>query len=77
MIRATRGGSHIGSGSYERTGHCGLGTAVKSLGLATSRPLKLDYIVRCQLTGGRGRGEQRDRLKRKWRELGTDLTDVS
>ncbi|EZF26026.1 hypothetical protein H112_01832 [Trichophyton rubrum D6] len=39
------GGSHIGSGSYERTGHCGLGTAVKSLGLATSRPLKLDYIT--------------------------------
>ncbi|EFR03475.1 tyrosyl-DNA phosphodiesterase domain-containing protein [Nannizzia gypsea CBS 118893] len=39
------GGSHIGSGSYERTGHCGLGTAVKSLGLETSRPLTLDYIT--------------------------------
>ncbi|KAM5479522.1 hypothetical protein MaudMau93_007829 [Microsporum audouinii] len=39
----TIGGSHITS--YERTGYCGLGTAVKSLGLQVSRPLKLDYVT--------------------------------
>ncbi|KAK2867832.1 hypothetical protein FQN49_003430 [Arthroderma sp. PD_2] len=39
----TIGGSHIDS--HERTGHCGLGTAVKSLGLQVSRPLKLDYVA--------------------------------
>ena len=38
------GGSHEGY-SWERTGYCGFGRAVASLGLRTSTPLNIDYVV--------------------------------
>jgi len=38
------GGSHSGT-NWKRTGYCGLGTAVKNLGLSTSKPLKIDFVV--------------------------------
>ncbi|KAE8372877.1 tyrosyl-DNA phosphodiesterase-domain-containing protein [Aspergillus bertholletiae] len=38
------GGSHIGD-SWRRTGYCGLGRAVDSLGLRTSKPLNIDFIT--------------------------------
>lgn len=39
-----RGGSHVGE-SWRRTGYCGLGRAVESLGLRTSKPVNIDYVV--------------------------------
>ncbi|GES62886.1 tyrosyl-DNA phosphodiesterase [Aspergillus terreus] len=38
------GGSHVGQARV-RTGHCGLGRAVDSLGLRTSRPLNIDFVT--------------------------------
>ncbi|KAE8164269.1 tyrosyl-DNA phosphodiesterase-domain-containing protein [Aspergillus tamarii] len=40
----TIGGSHMGD-SWRRTGYCGLGRAVDSLGLRTSKPLNIDFIT--------------------------------
>ncbi|BCR88975.1 uncharacterized protein ACHE_50173S [Aspergillus chevalieri] len=40
----TIGGSHTGE-SWRRTGYCGLGRAVNSLGLRTSSPLNIDYVT--------------------------------
>ena len=40
----TIGGSHYGE-SWRRTGHCGLGTAVQKLGLATSEKLNIDFVT--------------------------------
>ncbi|KAI1174183.1 tyrosyl-DNA phosphodiesterase-domain-containing protein [Nemania sp. FL0916] len=40
----TIGQSHIGE-AWQRTGYCGLGQAVKSLGLATASDVELDYVV--------------------------------
>ncbi|BAE61866.1 unnamed protein product [Aspergillus oryzae RIB40] len=38
------GGSHMGD-SWRRTGYCGLGRAVNSLGLRTSKPLNIDFVT--------------------------------
>ncbi|OGM50341.1 putative tyrosyl-DNA phosphodiesterase [Aspergillus bombycis] len=40
----TIGGSHMGD-SWRRTGYCGLGRAVDSLGLRTSKPLNVDFVA--------------------------------
>ncbi|KAJ1712106.1 tyrosyl-DNA phosphodiesterase [Aspergillus flavus] len=40
----TIGGSHMGD-SWRRTGYCGLGRAVNSLGLRTSKPLNIDFVT--------------------------------
>ncbi|RWA11986.1 hypothetical protein EKO27_g3087 [Xylaria grammica] len=40
----TIGQSHVGEG-WQRTGYCGLGRAVKSLGLATASKVELDFVV--------------------------------
>ncbi|KAI1129584.1 tyrosyl-DNA phosphodiesterase-domain-containing protein [Nemania abortiva] len=40
----TIGQSHAGEG-WQRTGYCGLGQAVKSLGLATTSDIELDFVV--------------------------------
>ncbi|KAI9746599.1 MAG: hypothetical protein M1818_000312 [Claussenomyces sp. TS43310] len=37
------GGSHVGD-SWKRTGYCGLGSAIKELGLATQEPVELDVV---------------------------------
>ncbi|PYI00130.1 phospholipase D/nuclease [Aspergillus ellipticus CBS 707.79] len=39
----TIGGSHTGN-AWKRTGYCGLGHAVSSLGLSTSKPVNLDFV---------------------------------
>jgi hypothetical protein len=39
------GGSHTGS-DLKRTGYCGLGTAVRKLGLDTDAALSIDFVVR-------------------------------
>ncbi|RAL08298.1 uncharacterized protein BO97DRAFT_446203 [Aspergillus homomorphus CBS 101889] len=39
----TIGGAHTGT-AWERTGYCGLGRAVRSMGLRTSQPLNLDFV---------------------------------
>jgi Tyrosyl-DNA phosphodiesterase len=38
------GGSHDGE-QWRETGHCGLGKAVSSLGLATSEPIEVDFVT--------------------------------
>lgn len=38
------GGSHTGI-QMKRTGFCGLGSAIQTLGLRTSKPLTVDYVV--------------------------------
>ena len=38
------GGAHSGE-SWRRTGYCGLGRAVKQLGLATDKPLHIDFVT--------------------------------
>ena len=38
------GGTHYGD-SAKRTGYCGLGRAVKELGLTTDRPLHIDFVT--------------------------------
>ncbi|KAJ5826138.1 tyrosyl-DNA phosphodiesterase domain protein [Penicillium riverlandense] len=40
----TVGGSHTG-GSWRRTGHCGLGRAVASLGLQSPKPINLEFVT--------------------------------
>ncbi|KAJ2990984.1 hypothetical protein NUW58_g2693 [Xylaria curta] len=40
----TIGQSHVGE-AWERTGYCGLGRAVKSLGLETQSKIELDFVV--------------------------------
>ncbi|KAJ9395888.1 hypothetical protein DTO282F9_7133 [Paecilomyces variotii] len=40
----TIGGSHAGA-TWRRTGLCGLGRAVSSLGLRTSKPLNIDFVT--------------------------------
>ncbi|PWY82965.1 phospholipase D/nuclease [Aspergillus heteromorphus CBS 117.55] len=40
----TIGGSHTGA-AWTKTGYCGLGHAVATLGLSTSKPLNLDYVT--------------------------------
>ncbi|KAK2764860.1 hypothetical protein FQN54_008557 [Arachnomyces sp. PD_36] len=40
----TVGGSHTDA-SWERTGLCGLGRTVKAMGLATTQPLKIDFVT--------------------------------
>ncbi|KAJ8130215.1 hypothetical protein O1611_g3414 [Lasiodiplodia mahajangana] len=40
----TIGKSHVGE-EWQRTGYCGLGRAVESLGLATTSEIELDFIV--------------------------------
>ncbi|KAI3336546.1 phospholipase D/nuclease [Xylariaceae sp. AK1471] len=40
----TIGQSHVSEG-WQRTGYCGLGRAVKSLGLATASEVELDFVV--------------------------------
>ena len=40
----TIGGVHSGN-SWRRTGYCGLGRAVKGLGLATEKPLHIDFVT--------------------------------
>ncbi|BDD61855.1 hypothetical protein MAP00_006877 [Monascus purpureus] len=40
----TIGGAHVGN-AWRRTGYCGLGRAVSSLGLRTSKPLNIDYVT--------------------------------
>jgi hypothetical protein len=43
-LTCSSGGSHFGD-SLTRTGHCGLGRAVKSLGLKTQDPINVDFVV--------------------------------
>ncbi len=38
------GGVHSGE-SWQRTGYCGLGRAVKNLGLATDKPLHIEFVA--------------------------------
>ena len=40
----TIGGSHIDE-AWRRTGHCGLGTAVQKLGLATKEKMSIDFVT--------------------------------
>ncbi|KAL3480693.1 tyrosyl-DNA phosphodiesterase-domain-containing protein [Aspergillus californicus] len=40
----TIGGAHLGN-SWKRTGYCGLGRSIDSLGLRTSQPINLDYVT--------------------------------
>lgn len=40
----TIGGAHSNE-SWQRTGYCGLGRAVKKLGLATDKPLHVDFVT--------------------------------
>ncbi|GAD91435.1 tyrosyl-DNA phosphodiesterase domain protein [Paecilomyces variotii No. 5] len=40
----TIGGSHAGS-AWRKTGLCGLGRAISSLGLRTSKPLNIDFVT--------------------------------
>lgn len=44
ILTSCSGGSHEGD-SWQRTGYCGLRRAVASLGLRTSTPLNIDYVV--------------------------------
>lgn len=39
-----RGGTHTGD-AWRRTGYCGLGRAIDSLGLKTSKTLDINYVV--------------------------------
>jgi hypothetical protein len=39
------GGSHSAGESWKRTGHCGLGRAVSTLGLQTIDPIEIDFTV--------------------------------
>ena len=41
----TIGGVHPDEDLWRRTGYCGLGRAIKELGLGTARPLGLDYVA--------------------------------
>ncbi|KAL8696665.1 MAG: hypothetical protein Q9201_007546 [Fulgogasparrea decipioides] len=43
----TVGGAHHGDANepWRRTGYCGLGRAITNLGLATSRPIEIDYVT--------------------------------
>ncbi|KAI9036666.1 uncharacterized protein KD926_001561 [Aspergillus affinis] len=41
----TIGGSHIGNDAWKRTGYCGLGRAVTSLGLQSSKPVNIDFVT--------------------------------
>lgn len=42
----TIGGAHVGDAeSWRRTGYCGLGRAVKELGLGSDRPLDVDFVT--------------------------------
>ncbi|KAL8932407.1 MAG: hypothetical protein Q9216_006849 [Gyalolechia sp. 2 TL-2023] len=42
----TIGGAHTGKGEpWRRTGYCGLGRAVSQLGLASEKPLAIDYVT--------------------------------
>jgi hypothetical protein len=45
------GGSHFGS-QLKSTGYCGLGTAVRNLGLSTNSPVHINFVVSttCYLT---------------------------
>lgn len=43
------GGSNTGDG-WTRTGYCGLGAAVKSLGYASGPGLQVDYVVGITIT---------------------------
>lgn len=45
----TVGGSHLGE-KLKRTGYCGLGTALKTLGYNSGRGLEVDYVVCSQPT---------------------------
>lgn len=40
----TIAGSHPNPDVWQRTGHCGLGRAIKALGLATDEEVELDYV---------------------------------
>lgn len=40
----TIAGSHPDSDAWQRTGYCGLGRAIKALGLATQDDVELDYV---------------------------------
>ncbi|PYH48209.1 uncharacterized protein BP01DRAFT_354054 [Aspergillus saccharolyticus JOP 1030-1] len=40
----TIGGAHAGT-AWERTGYCGLGRAVRNMGLRTSKPLNIDFVA--------------------------------
>lgn len=40
----TSGGSHAGE-AWRRTGYCGLGAAVQTLGLQHEGPLEIDFVV--------------------------------
>lgn len=40
----TIAGSHPDPDVWQRTGYCGLGRAVKALGLATDQDIELDYV---------------------------------
>ena len=40
----TIGGAHGGT-AWQRTGYCGLGRAIKHLGLATDQPLHIDFVT--------------------------------
>lgn len=42
------GGSHTGD-VQKHTGHCGLGAAVRYLGLETNEAVEIDFVVRCPL----------------------------
>jgi hypothetical protein len=44
MLVHTIGGSHTGN-AWRRTGYCGLGRAVNALGLRTSKPINIDFVV--------------------------------
>ncbi|KAJ2893980.1 hypothetical protein MKZ38_008042 [Zalerion maritima] len=41
----TIAGSHKADGQWQRTGYCGLGRVVKSLGLATNNPVEIDLMA--------------------------------
>lgn len=40
----TIAGSHPDADAWQRTGYCGLGRAIKALGLATDEEVELDYV---------------------------------
>ncbi len=41
----TIGGAHVGDEAWARTGYCGLGRAVRQLGLDTPNSLKVDFVT--------------------------------
>lgn len=41
----TIGGAHVGDEARSRTGYCGLGRAVRQLGLDTHKSLKIDFVT--------------------------------